>query len=115
MSKKINFKEFDKPELIEALEVFMSVNLLPSMESHLMRKMSSSHLNRLTDERNSLAIKLRGLLDKKRKTPLIKAQIQRLFKQLEVKDRAREKRLKKMLQLEFLSQEDYDNLTLLHK
>ncbi len=112
---KINFKEFDKPELLEVLELFMSLNLFPSLESHLIRKMNNSHFNRITDERNKIAIKLQKLFDKKRKSKQDKAQEQKLCNQLLSKDKVREKRLEKMLELEIVSKEEYENLTVLNK
>ncbi|WP_320034817.1 hypothetical protein [Halarcobacter sp.] len=112
---KINFKEFDKPELLEVLELFMSLNLLPSLESHLIRTMNNNHFNRITDERNKIVIKLQKLFDKKRKSKQDKAQEQKLYNQLLSKDKVREKRLKKMLDLEIVSQEEYNNLTILNK
>ena len=111
----IDFTEFDKPELIEALNIFNEMNLLPSMEEYLIRKMNSSCFNRLTDERNSIVLKLQPLLDKKRKSYKEKAQINRLVKQIDTKTKSREKALKRLLELGMVSDEKYKTLTLLDK
>lgn len=114
-SEKIDFSKFDKPELIEALNIFNELNLLPSMQDYLVKKMNNSHFNRLTKERNDICIKVRPLLDKKRKTRKESLLIDNLIKQIDIKTKSREKSLKKLHELRMVDDKEYEELSLLNK
>jgi hypothetical protein len=106
----IDFKEFNKDELIVAAEKLLEFNMLPSMEEHISRILNNMKFNRLTDARNNLAIKLKKKLEE-RKTRQRGIDISKLYKAFDTADKQREVQLEKLLELKMISQEDFNNLS----
>lgn len=110
----IDFKEFNKNEVIIAAEKLLEFNMLPSMEEHIARMLNNMKFERLTDKRNNIAIEINRLLDEK-ETESRNIQILGLRMKISGADDERERQLKKMLDLKIISQEDYNRLSVKDK
>lgn len=112
--KMIDFKEFNKNEVIFAAEKLLEFNLLPSMEEHISRMLNKMKFQRLTDARNDIAIKINRLLDEKESASR-NIKITGLVVKLRPADDARDKQLQKMLDLKIITQEEFNDLSLKDK